>query len=165
MAKPLSMDLRERAVERVLRGESVRVVAVALGISPASVVRWSQRLRVTGSAAPSKMGGNRPAKIVGEHRLWLVQRIDAGGFTLRGLVAELAERGLKVDYRTMWKFVHGLGLSYKKRPSRQANGSGRTLLAAAPAGSSTRAGSTPSTWCSWTRRGPKPTWRRFAAGG
>jgi transposase len=118
------------------------VVATALSISPASVVRWSQRLRATGSAAPSKMGGNRPAKIVGEHRLWLLQRIDSGGFTLRGLVAELAERGFKINYRTMWKFVHSLGLSYKIRPSRQANSSGRTLPGAAPAGSSTSAGLT-----------------------
>ena len=36
-------------------------------------------------------------------------------FTVRGLVAELAERGLKVDYRTMWEFVHAEKLSYKKR--------------------------------------------------
>jgi putative transposase len=164
MAKPLSMNLRERMVERVLRGESVRVVATALSISPASVARSFQRLRATGSAAPSKMGGNRPAKIVGEHRLWLLQRIDSGGFTLRGLVAELAKRGFKIDYRTMWKFVHSLGLSYKKRPSRQANSSGRTLPGAAPAGSSTSAGLTPGTWCSSTRSGPGPTWRRCAAG-
>ena len=37
-----------------------------------------------------------------------------GDFTLRGLVAELAERGLKVDYRTMWAFAHAEGLSFKK---------------------------------------------------
>jgi len=29
-------------------------------------------------------------------------------------VAELAERGLRVDYRTMWKFAHVQGLSFKK---------------------------------------------------
>ena len=87
MAKPLSMDLRERAVGRVLKGESVRVVAVALSISPSSVVKWSQRFRATGSAAPAKMGGNRRPKIAAEHRSWLLQRIGQGGFTLRGLVA------------------------------------------------------------------------------
>ena len=42
----------------------------------------------------------------------------ASAFTLRGLVAELAEpgpgRGLKVDYRTMWKFAHSAGLGCKK---------------------------------------------------
>ncbi len=31
-----------------------------------------------------------------------------------GLVAELAERGLKVDYRTVWSFVHDEKLSFKK---------------------------------------------------
>ena len=29
-------------------------------------------------------------------------------------VAELAERGLKVDYRTVWNFVHAEKLSFKK---------------------------------------------------
>jgi hypothetical protein len=37
-----------------------------------------------------------------------------GAFTLRGLVAELAERGLDVDDRTVWNFVHREGLSFKK---------------------------------------------------
>jgi transposase len=40
-------------------------------------------------------------------------------FTLRGLVVELAERGLKVDYRSVWAFVHAENLSFKKKPRRQ----------------------------------------------
>src|SRR5690349_22821053 len=32
-------------------------------------------------------------------------------FTLRGLVAELAARGLKVDYRSVWEFAHAEKLS------------------------------------------------------
>jgi hypothetical protein len=50
------------------------------------------------------MGGHKPKAISGEYRLWLLQRIKAGDFTLRGLVGELAERGLKVDYRSVWEF-------------------------------------------------------------
>lgn len=120
MTKPYSMDLRERAVARVQAGESVRAVADALSISASSVVKWSRRFRATGSAAPSKMGGYRPKAIAGEHRIWLLARTDSD-FTLRGLVAELAERGLKVDYRTMWSFVHAERLSFKKkRSSRRA---------------------------------------------
>ena len=34
---------------------------------------------------------------------------------MRGLVVELAERGLKVDYRTVWEFVHAEKLSFKKK--------------------------------------------------
>jgi len=113
------MDLRERAVERVQAGESVRAVAEVLDISPSSVVKWWQRFRATGSFAAGKIGGYRPRVLVGEHRAWLVKRIAGADFTLRGLVAELAERGLKVDYRTMWKFVHAEDMSFKKNRARR----------------------------------------------
>jgi hypothetical protein len=35
-------------------------------------------------------------------------------FALRGLMSELAERGLQVSYRAVWCFVHTEKLSYKK---------------------------------------------------
>ncbi|MDQ1552599.1 MAG: putative transposase, partial [Actinomycetota bacterium] len=57
------------------------------------------------------MGGHKPKAISGEYRSWLLQRIKDRDFTLRGLVAELAERGLKVDYRSVWEFVHAEKLS------------------------------------------------------
>jgi putative transposase len=117
MARPYSMDLRERAVARVQAGESVRLIARALSLSPSSVVKWSQRFRATGSAAAGKMGGHRPRLLAGEHAEFLRQRIAQREFTLRGLVAELAGRGLKVDYRTVWTFVRGEGLSFKKNRS------------------------------------------------
>ena len=84
-----------------------------MGISTA--INWVQRFRQTGSVAPDQIGGYRPKKIAGQHRDWLLQRCREADFTLRGLVAELAERGLKVDYRTVWNFVHAEKLSYKKR--------------------------------------------------
>lgn len=121
MTKPLSMDLRERAMTRVAAGESVRVVAAALSIAPSSVVKWSHRLRATGSVAPGKTGGHVPLKIAGDHKAWLIERA-LQAFTLRGLVAELAERGLRVDYRTMWKFAHAQRLSFKKNGARQRAG-------------------------------------------
>lgn len=123
MTRPYSMDLRERAMARLAQGESVRQVAVALDVAPSSVVKWSQRLRETGSCAPGKIGGYVPPKIGGAHEVWLRERIKAP-FTLRGLVAELADRGLRVDYRTVWKAVHRAGYSFKKN---------RTRLRAAPA--------------------------------
>ena len=114
MTKPYSMDLRDRAVARVLAGESVRSVALALSISAATVVRWSQRYRVTGSASPGKVGGHKPNLLSGCHRDWLLER-TATDFTLRGLVGELGTRGVKVDYVQVWRFVHAEGLSFKKK--------------------------------------------------
>lgn len=116
MGKALSMDLRQRAMARLSGGESVRQVAAALDVAPSSVVKWSQRLRKTGSCAPAGTGGHPPRKIAGAHEAWLLERI-ATPFTLRGLVAELADRGLRVNYRTVWSFVHRTGYSFKKRPN------------------------------------------------
>lgn len=117
MARPYSMDLRARAIARVQAGESVRFVAQVLNISPSSVVKWSQRFRATGSPAAGKMGGHRPRLLVGAPADFLRERIAQGNFTLRSLVAELAGHGLKVDYRTVWSFVRGEGLSFKKNRS------------------------------------------------
>ena len=124
MTNPLSMDLRVRAMARLAAGESVRSVAAALSVAPSSVVKWSLRLRRTGSVVPGKLGGHVPPKIRDEHRDWLIARI-ATAFTLRGLVAELAERGLRVGYKTMWTFVHRHGLSFKKNRAGQRAGSSR----------------------------------------
>lgn len=116
MTKPLSNDLRERVVGAVERdGLSRRQAATRFGVGVSTVIKWVRRFKETGSVAPAKMGGYRPKKIVGAHRDWLVQRCRERAFTLRGLVGELAERGLKVDYRTVWAFVHAEKLSHKKR--------------------------------------------------
>lgn len=120
MAKPYSMDLRERVVAAVeRRGLSRRQAAAHYGVGITTVINWVQRFRHTGSAAPGQMGGHKPKAIRGEHRAWLVERAREGDFTLRGLVAELADRGLKVDYRTVWNFVHAEKLSFKKNRGRQ----------------------------------------------
>jgi len=115
MGKPLSMDLRERAAAAVVKGGlSRRAAARQFGVAVSTVIKWMRRLRETGSVAPGQMGGHKPPAIRGEHRAWLLERIKVADFTLRGLVAELAERGLKVDYRSVWAFVHGAKLSFKK---------------------------------------------------
>ena len=116
MGKPYSMDLRERVVAAVERdGLSRRQAAARFGVSYSAAIAWLNRFRATGSAAPGQMGGHKPKKISGAQRDWLVQRCRERDFTLRGLVAELGERGLKVDYRSVWEFVHAEKLSHKKR--------------------------------------------------
>ncbi len=115
MGRPYSLDLRERVVAAVEKeGLSRNRAAARFGVGVSTVVTWMQRWRETGSVAPGQMGGHKPKAIRGEHRAWLVQRTQEKDFTLRGLVCELAERGLKVDYRSVWAFVHGEKLSFKK---------------------------------------------------
>lgn len=117
MAKPLSMDLRERVVAAVVNdGMSARRAAARFGVSESSAIKWVRRQRETGSVAPSKIGGYKPRLLAGELRDWLLERARRD-FTLRGLVAELGERGVKVDYVQVWRFVHAEKLSFKKKRS------------------------------------------------
>ena len=126
MARPYSIDLRERVIAAVERdGMSRHQAAVRFGVAVSSAIKWVQRFRRTGSAAPGRMGGHKPKAIAGAHREWLVARCRARDFTLRGLVAELAERGLKVDYRSVWEFVHAEKLSFKKNRARPRAGQAR----------------------------------------
>jgi putative transposase len=101
------MDLRERVVAAVAdEGLSRRQAAARFGVSESTAINWLKRVATTGSVAPGQIGGHKPKKIAGAHRDWLVERCRERDFTLRGLVAELGERGLKVDYRSVWEFVH-----------------------------------------------------------
>jgi putative transposase len=125
MGRPYSMDLRERVVAAIAGGLSRRKAAEVFNVSVTAAINWMKRFRDTGSFASGQMGGRKPRKIAGEHRIWLIERCGARAFTLRGLVAELADRGLKVDYHSVWDFVHTEGLSFKKNGVRQRAGSRR----------------------------------------
>lgn len=118
MAKPYAMDLRERVVARVEAGETVRAVAAAFDVSVSAVVKWSQRYRATGSAAPAQFGGwRRP--ILEPHADFVRARLaEQPDLALRRLQQELATRGVKVSYGALWAFVHGQGLSFKKNRAR-----------------------------------------------
>jgi putative transposase len=126
MARPYSDDLRERVVAAVERDGMSRNEAAALfGVAVSTAINWVARWRRTGSVAAGQMGGHKPRTLSGTHRDWLIERCHTGDFTLRGLVVELAERGVKVDYHSVWDFVHAENLSFKKNGSRQRTGSSR----------------------------------------
>ena len=132
MTKPYSMDLRERVVAAVLaEGMTRHQAAARFGIAVSSAIRWVARFRATGSAAPSKIGGYKPKTLRGEHAAWLIARCQEKDFTISGLVADLRDiRGLKVDRRSIWEFLHLHGLSHKKnRMRKRAGPSGRQKAA------------------------------------
>jgi transposase len=113
MARPYSKDLRDRVASFVVSGGTCREAAARFGVGVATAVRWSQRLRTSGSAAAKPMGGVRRAVLAGE-------------LTLRAIRAELAERGVKVSYDAVWRFYLREGFTFKKKPVRHRAGpSGR----------------------------------------
>jgi putative transposase len=132
MTRPYSMDLRERVVAAVEReGLSRNKAAARFGVAVSTAVHWVGRYRASGSAAPSKIGGYKPRTLRGEHAAWLIARCREKDFTISQLVGELFEvRGLKVDRRSVWEFLHAEGLSFKKKRVRQGAGSSRRRAAA-----------------------------------
>jgi transposase len=130
MVRPYSLDLRERVVAAVDSGQSCRAVAAIFGVSVASVVKWSQRFRRTGTAAAKPMGGRRPVVLAGQ-RAFILERIEAEPhISLRMLMAELAQRGIVVSYGAVWTFLRREGLSHKKKPTASRAGSTRRRQAA-----------------------------------
>lgn len=117
MTAPYSLDLRERALARKAAGQTHRQIAEALQISPSCVSKWMRRERETGSLAPAQIGGYKPRTLSGACAEWLRERVASGPVTLRGLTAELAERGIKTQPRAVWVFLHAEGLSFKKNPA------------------------------------------------
>jgi putative transposase len=132
MTRPYSLNLRERAVAAVeVEGLSRHRAAARFGIAVSTAVHWVRRHRTTGSLKPSKIGGYKPNTLRGEHADWLIARCREKDFTLKQLVEELGQvRGLKVDIRSVWEFVHAEGLSFKKKRVRQRAGSARRRPAA-----------------------------------
>ena len=123
MPRAYSSDLRERVAASVLGGRSCRATAALFGVSVASAVRWSARLRDTGSAAARPMGRAQPRSLAGE-RDWLLARLKAKpDLTLRALVRELAGRGVLTSYGSVWRIVRDADVSFKKNPVRQRAGS------------------------------------------
>jgi len=114
MTAPYSVDLRERALARKAAGETHRQIGEALDIAPSCISKWSKQERETGSLEPSQIGGYKPRTLSGDCADWLRERVASGPVTLRGLTAELAERGIKTQPRAVWVFLHAEGLSFKK---------------------------------------------------
>ena len=97
------------------RINTCRDTAALFAVSVASVVKWSQRMRATGSAAAKPMGGSRRA-VLSTQREWLLGRIkEAPDVTIRALTAELAERGVVVSHWSVWKVFASEGITFKKK--------------------------------------------------
>ncbi len=123
MARPYSLDLRERVVAAVASGGTCREVAETFDIAPSTVVKWSERQRETGHAAAKPMGGRRRCPIEAERDFLLARVQEKPDITLRELASELAERGLAVSHVSVWNLLRREEQTFKKNRSRQRAGS------------------------------------------
>ena len=102
--------------------------------------------------------GRRRRLLLLPQRDWLLARIAAApDLTLRAVQAELAERGVKVGYGTVWSFLASEGLMWKKTPCTPPSKAAPTSPARASDGSITSDALTRRAWSSSMRPGRRPT--------
>src|SRR5258708_39486016 len=113
MGRPYSKDLRDRVAGFVASGATCRAAAARYGVGVATVVRWAQRHRATGSAAALPMGGVRRLVLAGE-RTWLPARIaETPDLSLRAILAELADRCVVVGSTVVWHVGRAAGMCFQ----------------------------------------------------
>lgn len=119
MARPYSNDLRDRVAAAVVSGRTCREVAQTFDVSVASAVKWSQRLRATGTASSRKMGGHRKV-LLEPHRALVLERLASSpDMTMRMLVDELASYGIVTSTVSVWRLVRSAGITFKKNSVRR----------------------------------------------
>jgi transposase len=118
MAKPYSVDLRERVVAAVEAGATRQAAGDRFGVSDSSAIRWVQRWRSSGElAAKRRGGGNSPLEAHAAILLSLVA--EQPDLTLDEWCVALRERGIVTSRVSVWRFFSRHEVSYKKNSARQ----------------------------------------------
>ena len=137
MGEPASEDLRKRVVCAYERGEGTYAeIAKRFDVGEASVSRWLQLYRATGSIAPRPHGGGARAKIDAEGLELLVSRVRAQPDITLAELARLyaAEREVTLALSIICRALNKRGLGRKKKSSTRA--SKRPIASSSSAGSS-----------------------------
>lgn len=117
MAKPLSMDLRDRVLGAVAGGLSGRQAAARFGVSASSVSRWRGRVREQGDARPKAQGGDRKSHRIDAHKAAILALLEeVPDITIEELRCRLSAKGLAFGFGTIRRFFARHLITRKKRP-------------------------------------------------
>ena len=126
MARPLSMDLRERIVEAVESGDSRNATAKRFAVSASCVIKLMQRWHETGSVEPGQMGGWKEYALA-EHEALVRALIDAHpDMTLEEIQDALAHEGIRIGRSSVDRFLKARKLTLKKSRSMPQSRTGQT---------------------------------------
>ena len=120
MAKPISIDLRQRVCSAVAEGLSCHQAAARFKVSVSSAIRWQAQLRQSGNLAPRGQGGDRRSGRVEMEAAFILSEYEArSDVTLSELQTKLAVRGVRVGIGTLWRFFDRRRITLKKRQRTQ----------------------------------------------
>src|SRR5215470_3414106 len=116
MPKSYSADLRSRVIEAVEMGASRHEAAERFEVSVSSAVKWLQRWRKSGSAAPKPRGGSiSPLEKCAARILALIA--EHPDLTLMETVAELGRRRIRTSKSALSRFFGRHDITLKKKPA------------------------------------------------
>ena len=116
MPKPLSFDLRSRALAAVDGGLSCRQAAERFGVSASSVIRWAALRRSGGDARPRVSGGDRLSHRTEAHAALIHAALaEIPDITLSEIKQKLAGQGAEVSIAALWRFFRRHKITRKKR--------------------------------------------------
>jgi transposase len=124
MGKPYGVDLRERVVAAIEAGMSTGEAAKRFCVSKAAAGVWARLKRATGRVAPARQGKPK-GSVLDVHADFIFGVLaEQPDTTLEEMAERLAEeRGVKVVYTAVWKFLDRRDMTYKKRPRMRASSS------------------------------------------
>jgi transposase len=124
MARPYSVDLRERVVRAVEAGLSRRAAAAKFAVSISFVVKLMQRWRERGTLEPERIGGAKRATLAAHAERVQALLAAEPDLTIIEVRDRLAAAGITTSRSALGRFLLALRLTRKKRrsmpPSRTA---------------------------------------------
>jgi transposase len=121
MGKPLSMNLRSRALAAVDEGMSCRAAARRFGVASAPVTCWHDQRRSTGVHAAKPQGGETRSRRIEAYRDTILALHGARRApTLDELRRELGEAGVTVPIPTLHRFFARHGITRNKSGTRSS---------------------------------------------
>ncbi len=116
MGKPHPMELRTRVQDEVEAGESHRMAAERLKVSPSFAVKLAARFARTGSLEPARQGRPPGGGKLAPHLEALIGWVEAEpDITMPELAAKLSsEKGVTVHPASVSRVLIQAGFSFKK---------------------------------------------------
>ena len=116
MGRSYSVDLRERVVAALESGMSTGQAAARFSIGKATAGTWGRLKRSQGDVQPAKQGKPK-GSVLDAHEAFILGVLrDKPDTTLEEMAERLAaERGVRVVWTAVWKFLDRRGQTHKKR--------------------------------------------------
>lgn len=118
MAKPYSLDLRERVIQAIEAGHTQSEAAQMLKIGLRTVNDYVKRWRTIGNVDPAKFGGYKTHKLT-EHadKVMALVRAEPDA-TIPELKAQLEQEHIVVSASAIQRFLRASKITYKKNAVR-----------------------------------------------